>query len=83
MVGYQKGEGTAATSSARRQRRDKYWYWNAGVTLGFLEKWSLDFRYWDTSIENNNLGGGGVNGFCTGGVLQCDQRFVATSKFTF
>ena len=26
-----------------------YWYWNAGVTLGFREKWSLDFRYWDTN----------------------------------
>ena len=28
-----------------------YAYWNAGVTLGFLEKWSLDLRYRDTDNE--------------------------------
>ncbi len=25
-----------------------YTYWNAGLTLGFMENWSADIRYWDT-----------------------------------
>jgi uncharacterized protein (TIGR02001 family) len=49
-----------------------YTYWNAGVTLGFLEKWSLDLRYWDTDGE----------GFADVGTLS-DDRFVATLKYTF
>jgi uncharacterized protein (TIGR02001 family) len=53
--------------------RDSYTYWNAGVTLGFREKWSLDLRYWDTDLPDS--------GFCD--VLHCDQRFVATLKYTF
>jgi uncharacterized protein (TIGR02001 family) len=58
---------------------DGYVYWNAGVTLGFHEKWSLDLRYWDTNISNSG-------DFCDGGnhgLLQCDARFVATLKFTY
>ena len=39
----------------------------------------MDFRYWDTSIDNNGL----AANFCTGAVLQCDERFVATLKFTY
>ena len=56
-----------------------YFYWNAGLTLGFLEKWSLDFRYWDTSLSNN----AGGSGFCKGDTFQCDARFVGTLKFTY
>lgn len=48
-----------------------YSYWNAGLTLGFREKWSVDLRYWDTS--------GGV---CNSYGL-CDDRFVATLKYSF
>ena len=55
---------------------DNYSYWNAGVTLGFLEKWSLDLRYWDTDL-------GGNTGFCSGDYFQCNERFVATLKFTY
>ena len=58
---------------------DSYSYWNAGVTFAFLEKWSLDLRYWDSSL-GDNLGGGG---FCTGALFQCDERFLATLKFTY
>jgi uncharacterized protein (TIGR02001 family) len=58
---------------------DSYSYWNAGVTFAFLEKWSLDLRYWDSSL-GDNLGGGA---FCTGPLFQCDERFVATLKFTY
>ena len=57
---------------------DSYLYWNAGLTLGFLEKWSLDLRYWDTSIDR-------APGFasCSVDLFSCDARFVATLKFTF
>jgi len=48
---------------------DSYLYWNAGVSFGFLEKWSIDFRYWDTTLAN---GGGGL----------ADERFVFTASIT-
>ena len=57
---------------------DSYLYWNAGVSFGFLEKWSIDFRYWDTNIDK-------APGFgsCSVDIFSCDQRFVGTLKFTF
>jgi uncharacterized protein (TIGR02001 family) len=57
---------------------DSYLYWNAGVSFGFLEKWSIDFRYWDTNIDK-------APGFgsCSVDLFSCDQRFVATLKFTY
>ena len=30
----------------------EYAYWNAGVKLG-IEKLFMDFRYWDTNIDND------------------------------
>ena len=69
--------------------KDSYLYWNAGITFG-LDKLSIDFRYWDTNI--NDRAPGGPSGFCTGngtangtsgGVFQCDSRIVATAKVTF
>jgi uncharacterized protein (TIGR02001 family) len=53
---------------------DGYTYWNAGLTLGFHEKWSIDLRYWDTSLGDD---------FCSGSVFQCDERYVATLKFAY
>jgi uncharacterized protein (TIGR02001 family) len=44
-----------------------YTYWNVGLTLGFLENWSVDVRYWDTDISG-----------CTSGLLSCDERVVGT-----
>jgi uncharacterized protein (TIGR02001 family) len=57
---------------------DSYLYWNAGVSFGFLDKWSIDFRYWDTNIDK-------APGFgsCSVDLFSCDQRFVATLKFTY
>lgn len=49
-----------------------YTYWNAGVSVGFLEKWSLDLRYWDSDGE----------GFADVGPLS-DERFVGTVKYSF
>lgn len=74
LIGYQTGDSTAY--SALVNGDDNYLYWNAGLTLGFLEKWSLDLRYWDTDISN-------TGGFCDGQLFQCDARFVATLKFTY
>ena len=75
LFGYQRGNNSAAYGVIANGD-DNYSYWNAGLTLGFLEKWSLDFRYWDTNISNSG-------GFCDGAFLQCDARFVATLKFTY
>lgn len=48
----------------------EYVYWNIGLTLGFHERWALDLRYSDTDIS------GGCGGIC-------DERFVASLKYTF
>jgi len=47
-----------------------YTYWNAGLTLGFMENWSADVRYWDT-----DLGCGGLN--------ICNSRVVGTISASF
>jgi hypothetical protein len=62
---------------------DSYLYWNAGVSFAFHERFSIDFRYWDTNIDNNAASSGFTDGFCSGRVLQCDERFVATAKVTY
>lgn len=55
---------------------DDYLYWNLGLGLGFGDRFSLDFRYWDTNVSD-------TGGFCTGQIFQCDERFVATAKVTY
>jgi uncharacterized protein (TIGR02001 family) len=73
LIGYQSGgnsyEAVFGDSS--------YTYWNAGVTLGFHEKWSLDIRYWDTSLSEGTTACG------SGSLFSCDERVVATLKFTY
>ena len=51
----------------------EYWYWNAGLELGFLERFAFDVRYWDT-----DLGGCG-----SATLFQCDERVVATLSAEF
>ena len=70
---------TTATGSPTATATTSYLYWNVGLTFGFLEKWSIDFRYWDTNLSSNS----GGSAFCKGQVFQCDERFVGTLKFTF
>jgi uncharacterized protein (TIGR02001 family) len=56
---------------------DDYTYWNAGLTLGFLEHWSADIRYYDTDYGKNE---------CliqSGARDNCDARAVGTIKATF
>jgi uncharacterized protein (TIGR02001 family) len=54
-----------------------YVYWNAGLTLGFLDHWSADIRYYDTDYSSADcvLQNGNPNG--------CDARAVGTIKATF
>jgi len=56
--------------------KDRYSYWNAGLALA-VEKFTFDFRYWDTDIDVVNPGFGA----CVSGGL-CDQRFVFSAKVT-
>ncbi len=44
---------------------DNYTYWNAGVKLA-VEKYFMDFRYWDTTIDND----------------QADSRFLFSAGVT-
>jgi uncharacterized protein (TIGR02001 family) len=79
LLGWQINEGNASYKFTYGNGDDSYLYWNVGFTLGFLDKWSLDFRYWDTNLSSNT----GGSAFCRGQTFQCDERFVATLKFTY
>jgi len=55
-----------------------YAYWNAGLTLGFWDRYSFDVRYWDTDISRGadciTISGQGSG---------CEARAVGTLKATF
>jgi uncharacterized protein (TIGR02001 family) len=58
----------------------EYTYWNVGLTLGFMDNWSADVRYWDTDLSS------GPNGGCVsfnGGPNNCDGRVVGTLSASF
>ncbi len=80
LLGYQVGDDAAYRTRITNNGDDNYLYWIAGVTFGFLEKWSLDLRYWDSNLSDQ---AGNGSAFCEGPALQCDERFVATLKFTY
>lgn len=63
------GDGFVAANG-----KDEYLYWNVGLALA-VDKLTLDFRYWDTDISDKN-------GFCSGPLFQCDERFVFSAKVT-
>jgi len=56
---------------------DDYVYWNAGLTLGFLDHWSADIRYYDTDYDKTQCAAN------SGGRDNCDARAVGTIKATF
>jgi uncharacterized protein (TIGR02001 family) len=66
-VGYQSYEIVASD----------YTYWNAGLTLGFLDRWSADIRYWDTTYDETECA------IQSGVRSACDARAVGTIKATF
>ena len=54
-----------------------YTYWNAGLTLGFMDHWSVDVRYYDTDY-------GQVDCLSLiGNQNSCDARVVGAIKATF
>jgi uncharacterized protein (TIGR02001 family) len=68
--------GTLGFQSYEKNASD-YTYWNAGLTLGFLDHWSLDVRYYDTDYNETQ---------ClaqSGGRNNCDARAVGALKATF
>jgi uncharacterized protein (TIGR02001 family) len=74
VVGYTKGQddfspilGVTGPSSL-----DDYVYWNAGLKLA-IDKYFMDFRYWDTNIDKGDLQ-------AAGGIFSnADSRFVFTA----
>lgn len=74
-LGYQVGD-TLRYQGLVGNGSDDYLYWNVGLGLGFGDRFSLDFRYWDTNVSD-------TNGFCSLKVFGCDERFVATAKVTY
>ena len=55
-----------------------YTYWNAGLTLGFLDHWSADVRYYDTTITTHEC-----FSHRAAAANNCDARVVGTIKATF
>lgn len=54
-----------------------YTYWNAGLTLGFMDNWSADLRYWDTDASDATC-------FAyTGFTSNCEARVVGTISASF
>lgn len=54
-----------------------YVYYNAGATVTIMEKFSVDFRYWDTDLKE------GVDVPCGGKAFQCGEIFQVTGKVSF
>jgi hypothetical protein len=76
-IGHKRNEASG-TSAARYlfsygAGKDSCNYWHAGLTLGFLDHWSVDVRYWSTDLPS---------GFCNGTTFQCDERVVGTLEFS-
>lgn len=79
LVGVQKGNNSGSYVGNFGNGTDNLKYWNAGMTFGFLEKWSLDLRYWDSDLKGK-VGG---SSFCTASAFQCGQRYLGTIKYTY
>jgi uncharacterized protein (TIGR02001 family) len=54
-----------------------YTYWDAGLTLGFMDRWSADVRYYDTDYS------GAQCVAYSDEAHNCDARVVGTIKATF
>jgi hypothetical protein len=58
---------------------EDYAYWNAGLTLGFMEHFSADIRYWDTNLSD--AGCFTLSTYPDGS--ECDARVVGSLKAVF
>lgn len=79
LVGYQKGNSTVSYLANFGNASTSYTYWNAGINLGFLEKYAFDIRYWDSNLSKNS----GGSAYCRGQVFQCASTVVGAFKVTF
>lgn len=70
-VGWQEGFDDDYVIIASAFGEDNYVYWNAGLALA-VEKFTFDFRYWDTNLDNT-----GCNDELA---FNCDTRFVFSAK---
>lgn len=85
-LGYQVAESDKAADAfyTTANGDDNYVYWNLGLALA-VDKFTLDFRYWDTNISDSPATATGKD-FCdgipgkNGSVLQCDASFVFSVK---
>ena len=68
--------GTVGFQSYEKIASD-YTYWNAGLTLSFMDHWSADVRYYDTNYNDTQCF---IN---SGGRENCDARVVGALKATF
>jgi uncharacterized protein (TIGR02001 family) len=55
-----------------------YTYWNAGLTLGFMDHWSVDVRYYDTNLSDAEC-----LAFTALSTNLCDARVVGAVKAVF
>lgn len=51
-----------------------YTFWNVGMTLGFMENWAVDVRYWDTDLSAAGCGGTDDN---------CESRVIGSISASF
>jgi uncharacterized protein (TIGR02001 family) len=55
-----------------------YTYWNVGLTLGFMDHWSVDARYYDTNLSDTEC-----LAFTAVSTELCGGRVVGTVKAVF
>ena len=77
-LGYVIGFDDAFKTVGVANGKGDYLYWNVGLALA-VDKLTLDFRYWDTNINDNGL----FTNYCHGATFQCSGTFVFTAKLTF
>ena len=75
---------SAASLASRRYEEiaADYTYWNAGLTLGFMDHYSFDVRYWDTDYSQTECSINSANAD-SNGRNNCDARAVGTLKAVF
>lgn len=70
LIGYTDGEDADTFGTGK----DSYTYWNIGLAIA-VEKFTFDFRYWDTDLDSDPADPDGWFGLD-------DERFVFTASVT-
>jgi uncharacterized protein (TIGR02001 family) len=85
---------SATAFTAFGNGEDSYAYWSLGVIVGFMDRFDLDLRYWDTDVDGPGpavsrkpqirfLPDPPTTPFCSSSLFQCDERFVAMLSASF